>query len=132
MLNEKGCTVNFDQKTVFFSPSIVEESLRNTSKVVTIYSPRNSKYDYRLDGRHIYFETDGLNVNTADLETGEWRPSTTDDVANLTRVTDALDSYPSAGGMTASFDKPEYICHEIEQHGETHQHLYWRRKRGIS
>jgi len=109
MLNEKGCTVDFDQKTVFFSPSIVEESLRNASKVATIYSPRNSKYDYRLDGRHIYFETDGLNVNTADLETGEWRPSTTDDVANLTRVSDALDSYPSAGGMTASFDKPEYI-----------------------
>jgi len=109
MLKYKGCTVNFKKETVFFSPAMVEESLKKASKVVTVYSPRNTKYDYKLDGRHIYFETDGLNVNTADLETGEWRPSTTDDVAKITRVTDALDSYPSAGGMTASFDKPEYI-----------------------
>ena len=109
MLKEKGCTVDFKKETVFFSPSIVEESLKKASKVVTVYSPRNSKYDYKIDGRHIYFGTDGLNVNTADLETGEWRSSTTDDVAKITRVTDALDSYPSAGGMTASFDKPEYI-----------------------
>ena len=109
MLKEKGCTVDFKKETVFFSPSIVEESLKKASKVVTVYSPRNPKYDYKIDGRHIYFGTDGLNVNTADLETGEWRSSTTDDVAKITRVTDALDSYPSAGGMTASFDKPEYI-----------------------
>jgi len=109
MLREKGCTVDFKKETVFFSPSVVEESLRKASKVVTVYSPRNPKYDYKIDGRHIYFETDGLNVNTADLDTGEWRPSTTDDVARIARVTDALDSYPSAGGMTASFDKPEYI-----------------------
>jgi len=109
MLKEKGCTVDFKKETVFFSPSIVEECLRKASRVVTVYSPRNPKYDYKIDGRHIYFETDGLNVNTADLETGEWRSSTTEDVARITRVTDALDSYPSAEGMTASFDKPEYI-----------------------
>jgi len=109
MLKDKGCTVDFKKETVFFSPSVVEESLKKASKVVTVYSPRNPKYDYKMDGRHIYFETDGLNVNTADLETGEWKSSTTDDVARIVRVTDALDSYPSAGGMTASFDKPEHI-----------------------
>jgi len=109
MLENKGCSVDFKKETVFFSPSAVEESLKKASKVVTICSPRNPKYDYKMDGRHIYFGTDGLCVNTADLETGEWRSSTSDDVAKITRVTDALDSYPSAGGMTASFDMPEYI-----------------------
>jgi trimethylamine--corrinoid protein Co-methyltransferase len=109
MLDHKGCTVDYRKQIVFFSPSIVEESLRKASKSVTVYSARNSKYDYKLDGRHIYFNTDGLCVNTSDLETGEWRSSTTDDVARIVRVTDALDSYPSAGGMTASFDKPEHI-----------------------
>jgi trimethylamine--corrinoid protein Co-methyltransferase len=109
LLKEKGCTVDFRKETVFFSPSTVEEALKKASKVVTRYSPRNSKYDYKLDGRHIYFSTDGLNVNTADLETGEWRSSTGDDVARIVKVTNVLDSYPSVGGMTASFDKPEYI-----------------------
>ena len=109
MLDDKGCNVDYKKQIVFFSPSIVEESLRKASKTITVYSARNSKYDYKLDGRHIYFGTDGLCVNTSDLETGEWRSSTTDDVARIVRVTDALNSYPSAGGMTASFDKPEHI-----------------------
>lgn len=109
LLKDKGCTVDFTKETVFFSPSMVEEALKRASKVVTVYSPRNSKLDYKIDGRHVYFDTDGLNVNTADLETGEWRSSTGDDVAKIVKVTNALDSYPSVGGMTASFDKPEYI-----------------------
>jgi len=109
LLKDKGCTVDFTKETVFFSPSMVEEALKKASKVVTVYSPRNSKLDYKIDGRHVYFDTDGLNVNTADLETGEWRSSTGDDVARIVKVTNALDSYPSVGGMTASFDKPEYI-----------------------
>jgi len=109
MLKDNGCTVDFKKETVFFPPSLVEESLKKTSKIVTVHSPRNPKYDYKMDGRHIYFGTDGLNINTADLETGEWRSSTGNDVARIVKVTNALDSYPSVGGMTASFDKPEYI-----------------------
>ncbi|MGD8544090.1 MAG: trimethylamine methyltransferase family protein [Candidatus Bathyarchaeota archaeon] len=109
LLEKKGCTVDFKKETVFFSSSVVEESLKKALKVVTVYSPRNPKYDYKMDGRHIYFSTGGLCVNTADLETGEWRSSTTDDVARIVRVTDALDSFASAGSLTASFDKPEYI-----------------------
>jgi trimethylamine--corrinoid protein Co-methyltransferase len=109
LLEKKGCTVDFKKETVFFSSSVVEESLKKALKVVTVYSPRNSKYDYKMDGRHIYFSTGGLCVNTADLETGEWRSSTGDDVARIVRVTDALDSFASAGSLTASFDKPEYI-----------------------
>jgi len=109
LLEKKGCTVDFKKETVFFSSSVVEESLKKALKVVTVYSPRNSKYDYKMDGRHIYFSIGGLCVNTADLETGEWRSSTGDDVARIVRVTDALDSFASAGSLTASFDKPEYI-----------------------
>jgi trimethylamine--corrinoid protein Co-methyltransferase len=109
LLKKNGCNVDLKKGTVFFSPSDVEESLRKISKVVTVYSPRNPKYDYKMDGRHIYFGTGGLDVNTADLDTGEWKTSTTNDVARIVKVTDALDSYASANGMTASFDKPEYI-----------------------
>ena len=109
MLEEKGCTVDYKKETVFFSSSVVEECLKKTSKVVTIYSPRNSKYDYKIDGRHIYFRTDGTCLYTADPETGEWKSSTSEDVARIVKVTDALNSYASAEGMTASFDKPAYI-----------------------
>jgi trimethylamine--corrinoid protein Co-methyltransferase len=109
LLKKKGCSVDLEKETVYFSPSEVEESLKKVSKVVTRYSPRNPKYDYKLDGRHIYFSIGGLCVNTADLETGEWRSSTTEDVVNVVKVSNALDSFPSTGSLTASFDKPEYI-----------------------
>jgi len=74
MLKEKGCRVNFEKKTVLFPPYLVEEALGKTTKIDTAYG-RNSKYDFKLDGRHVYFTTDTETTSTVDLETGEWRPS---------------------------------------------------------
>jgi len=108
MLKEKGCRVNFEKKTVLFPPYLVEEALGKTTKIDTAYG-RNSKYDFKLDGRHVYFTTDTETTSTVDLETGEWRPSTMDDLGKLTRVTDALESYASGGHLTTSLDKPNNV-----------------------
>jgi trimethylamine--corrinoid protein Co-methyltransferase len=105
MLKEKGCTVDFEKSVVWFPSYLVEEAMRKTPKTMVSYG-RNPKYDCKLDGRHIYFTTDTETTNTVDLRTGEWRPSTEEDYAGLTRVTDALESYGAGGHLTTCLDKP--------------------------
>jgi trimethylamine--corrinoid protein Co-methyltransferase len=109
MLQKNGCTVNFDKETVFFPSHIVEECVRKTTKSHMICG-RNPKFDYKLDGRHIFFITDTETTNTIDLDTGEWKPSTRTDLENLTRVIDAIDIYASGSHITSSLDKPPHVC----------------------
>jgi len=108
MLKDNGCTVDFEKGLVHFPSYVVEEAVKKTPKTHPSYG-RNPKYDYKLDGRHVYFITDTETTNTVDLETGEWRPSTLDDLEKLTRVTDALESYASGGHLTTALDKPNNV-----------------------
>ncbi len=105
LLKESGCDVDFEKKLVLFPSYLVEEAIKKTAKTVTWYG-RNPKHDCKLDGRHIYFTTDSETTSTVDLQTGEWRPSTKEDLERLTRVTDALESYAAGGHLTTCLDKP--------------------------
>ncbi|RLI39777.1 hypothetical protein DRO69_13865, partial [Candidatus Bathyarchaeota archaeon] len=108
MLKDNGCTVDFEKGLVKFPSYIVEEAVKKTPKTYVMYG-RNPKYDCKLDGRHIYFTTDTETTNVVDLSTGEWRPSTLDDLEKLTRVTDALSSYAAGGHITTALDKPYHV-----------------------
>ncbi|UCE15521.1 MAG: trimethylamine methyltransferase family protein [Candidatus Bathyarchaeota archaeon] len=108
MLKDNGCTVDFEKELVLFPSYLVEETVEKTPKTFVMHG-RNSKYDCKLDGRHIYFTTDTETPSTVDLSTGEWRPSTRKDLEKLTRVTDALESYAAGGHLTTSLDKPNNI-----------------------
>ncbi len=98
MLEDNGCTVDFEKGIVLFPSYVVEEALKKTPK-----------YEPKVDERRIHFTTDTETTSTVDLETGEWRPSTLDDLEKLTRVTDALESYASGGHLTTALDKPNNV-----------------------
>jgi len=83
MLKDEGCTVDFEKETVWFTPSMVEEAVRKASKIRVSHG-RNPKYDYKLDGRHVYFTTDTETPSTIDLETGEWKTSRARDSSPIT------------------------------------------------
>jgi trimethylamine--corrinoid protein Co-methyltransferase len=108
MLKDNGCTVDFEKGLVMFPSYVVEEAVKKTPKTFFVYG-RNPKYDYKLDGRHVYFTTSTETTSTIDLKTGEWRPSTVKDLEELTRVTDALESYAEGGHLTTSLDKPPHV-----------------------
>ena len=108
MLKENGCIVDFEKGLVRFPSYVVEEAVKKIPKIYVMHG-RNSKYDCKVDGRHIYFTTDTETPNTVDLQTGEWRPSTLDDLEKLTRVTDALESYAAGGHLTTALDKPNNV-----------------------
>jgi len=89
--------------------------VKKTPKTFIMHG-RNPKYDCKLDGKHIYFDTGTETTSTVDLENGEWRPSTKNDLEKLTRLIDALESLNLVGTITTSMDKPANVrcLHDYE------------------
>ena len=88
---EHGAQVDVDSQIVRLSPDLVTEAMSHAPRSYLL-AGRAEGTDLLLDGTSSYFGTDGCGVKTVDLETGERRPSTKEDVARMARVADALSS----------------------------------------
>jgi len=88
---EHGAQVDVDSQIVRLSPDLVTEAMSHAPRSYLL-AGRAEGTDLLLDGTSSYFGTDGCGVETVDLETGERRPSTKEDVARMARVADALSS----------------------------------------
>lgn len=88
---EHGAQVDLDSQIVRLSPDLVTEAMSHAPRSYLL-AGRAEGTDLLLDGTSSYFGTDGCGVETVDLETGERRPSTKEDVARMARVVDALSS----------------------------------------
>jgi len=97
------------------TPKLVKETLKKATKFVNLYA-RDPKKDIRLDGDHICCSTDGTGITTIDLETGERRTSTKDDVAKSSLIVDALKNadiyYPTV--TPQDVPKHSHVLHEYD------------------
>lgn len=107
-LADSGVNVDFDKKRVRISPSLVMECVKKTPKRVTLYA-RDPKYDVELDDGKIYAHALGGAATVVDLDSGEVRPSTRKDVANLTRIIDALPNIHTCTMIALPCDVPEQV-----------------------
>jgi trimethylamine---corrinoid protein Co-methyltransferase len=87
---EHGAHVDATTGTVRAPAALIERAMANVPHEYTL-AGRSSEHDLPLDGRHVYLGTDGCGIQVTDLETGELRTSTLDDVSEIARVVDALD-----------------------------------------
>lgn len=110
MLDEAGCRVDYKNRSALIPSHLVEEALRKKRGAITLYA-RNSKYDVKLDGRHVYISTDGNGTNTIDLETGRRRPSIKNDIAKSAVIADALDTVNVYWPLVTSQDTPPHVRH---------------------
>ena len=69
--------------------SLVESALAAAPRAYTL-AARDPAWDLPLDGAHGYLSVDGSAAEILDLETGARRPSTEADLAQVTRLADAL------------------------------------------
>jgi len=115
MLEEAGCTINYEKKIAFIPSYLVEESLRKRQRTVRLCA-RNPKYDLKLDGRHTYICTDGTGTHTFDFETGKRRESVKDDIVKSARISDYLDTINIYWPMVTSQDFPAHVrvLHDLE------------------
>ena len=89
ILEKAGANVDYKGNSVTIPSHIVKEALKKAPKTIK-YCARNPKYDITLEKKKTYFTTDGYGVFIKDLETGERRSSTKEDLAQWARLADYL------------------------------------------
>lgn len=72
-----------------FPRSMVEDIIQGAAKSFRLFG-RDTQHDIEIGGERVYFGTGGAAVQTLDLKTGLYRPSTLQDLHDFTRLIDRL------------------------------------------
>jgi len=91
ILSEHGAEVDTDNQIVRFPSDLVLKAMSHAPRSYTL-TGRAEGTELTLDGTASHFSTDGCGTKTVDLETGELRRSSKQDVAMMARVADYLSS----------------------------------------
>jgi trimethylamine--corrinoid protein Co-methyltransferase len=90
-LKAAGATVDFKREVAKLPEKLVMECVKKAPKEI-VMGARDAKHDKRIPvAEYPLLSTTGLAVYTKDLATGEKRPTTNKDLANFSRVADAMD-----------------------------------------
>jgi trimethylamine--corrinoid protein Co-methyltransferase len=90
LLEASGATVDRDRARFFLPGDLVMAQVSHAPEQITLYS-RDGNNDLDLTRHRVYLGTGGAAIKILDLETGEARPSTLQDLYRLARLVDALD-----------------------------------------
>ena len=74
---------------VLFPPEVVKSAVKTAAKSFTFHG-RDPTRSIEVGGQNVYFGTGGAAVQTLDLETQAYRPSTLQDLHTFTRLQDTL------------------------------------------
>jgi trimethylamine--corrinoid protein Co-methyltransferase len=86
----KGAYFN-DRGRLCYSRSMVEDVIDGAAKRFVLHG-REAKHDIDIGGSKVYFGTGGAAVQTLDIDTGQYRPSTLNDLYDFTRLIDTLEN----------------------------------------
>ncbi|MEL6236509.1 MAG: trimethylamine methyltransferase family protein [Pseudomonadota bacterium] len=78
-----------DEGRLCFPRDLVEDVIAGACTQFTLHG-RDPRHSIELGGDRVYFGTGGAAVQTLDLETGRYRPSTLRDLLDFTRLADSL------------------------------------------
>jgi trimethylamine--corrinoid protein Co-methyltransferase len=110
LLKDNGCEVDEKTRIAKIPSHLVEEALVKKKASITL-AGRNPKYDAKLDLNHSYMTANGNGAVTVDFESGKRRPSTKKDVANSSRIIDALQNVHIHWPMVSSTDQHPSVVH---------------------
>jgi len=106
VLADGGCRVDRDTRTVRIPPHIVEDAVRCSPSSVRLCG-RVPENDVVLEGGRVGFTNFSAGIMVVDPRTDEYRTSTTQDVADLARMTDYLDAIDTYEHAVEGRDGPE-------------------------
>ena len=87
---QRGCRLD-EAGRLRFPPAFVEDVIAGAAKRVVLHG-RKSEHDLEIGGRSVHYGTGGAAVQTLDLETAQYRPSTLRDVYDFARLVDRLEN----------------------------------------
>jgi trimethylamine--corrinoid protein Co-methyltransferase len=84
-----GATVDRDKRNVRLSRAQIEDAIDSNPSSITLYS-RDGRNDAVLERDRVHYATGGTAIYVLDPDTGQRRPSTTEDVILNARMVEAL------------------------------------------
>ena len=100
-----GAAVDRDTMIVKAPGHLIDEALKKAPPAYTL-AARDAAQDLPLDGNHVFAGTDGCGVQVIDIESGELRRSSLQDVADIARVADKLEEVGFHWVAVSAQDKP--------------------------
>ncbi|MGD9150109.1 MAG: trimethylamine methyltransferase family protein, partial [Desulfobacterales bacterium] len=91
MLEDAGATIDHNRSRITFPPKLIEAQAARAPEQLILYS-RDGKNDLDLSQHHVYLGTGGAAINILDLESGQMRPPTLNDLYQIGRLVDTLDN----------------------------------------
>ena len=115
ILEKGGCWTNNKTRVVRFPDYVVNQAI-SLCPTHILLAGRDPENDFMMGGKQVGFTTFGTGVLTEDLETGEIRNSTKEDVGDIGRLTDALPHTDVLTAPVIARDKPDktYDLHMLE------------------
>jgi len=106
VMADGGCRVDRETRVVKIPPYLVEDAIRSAPSTVRLCG-RVPENDVVLEGGRVGFTNFSAGIMVVDPRTGEYRTSTTQDVADLARMTDYLDAIDTYEHAVEGRDAPE-------------------------
>jgi len=107
MLGDAGATVDPKKGTARIPEGMVQEALRKAPKGFKL-GARDPKHQKEVPVQtHPLMATTGLAVYTVDIETGEKRPTTNRDLADFSKMADAMDPIDICWTTVTATDVPQ-------------------------
>ncbi|MEM9138292.1 MAG: trimethylamine methyltransferase family protein [Pseudomonadota bacterium] len=98
----------FQNERLFFPQSLVEDVIAQAPRRFTFHG-RDPNRSFEVGGDQVYFGTGGAAVQTLDLETGLYRPSTLRDLYDFTRLQDRLQNISWYTRCCVATDVPDNL-----------------------
>jgi trimethylamine--corrinoid protein Co-methyltransferase len=108
ILAQAGCPVDRDGTRARLPRDLVEWALAQAPRVVRL-DARDPARHVLLDGRRPHHTTDSQGTQAIDLDTGQRRPSTAEDLRQGLLFADALDQIEIVNVMVAASDVPAHL-----------------------
>jgi trimethylamine--corrinoid protein Co-methyltransferase len=100
-----GARVDPQTSIVKVPGKIIESALKHAPPTYTL-AARDPLQDLALDGNHVYVGTDGCGVEILDIYSGQRRTSNLQDVAEISKIADALEEIAFHWVAVSAQDKP--------------------------
>ena len=124
-LERMGCPVDYERNRASLPREVVEWALAEAPRIVRL-AARDSSREVTLNGGNSYHTTDSQGTEAIDLESGQRRDSTAEDLRNVIKFGDGLDMISVVNVSVSASDVPAHlrtIFHFAQAFGHTSKHV---------